>query len=149
MSHTILRGKVVMGKGIAGGHGHLPGTEKYNNTIFRQKKFFIAAGVKGIESVKNATINVDITFRIDKPDYVVKDCEWWVGVKESFIFVKGRMIFDKMPGKDYDILVYYPMKSEIKSHPDSIVEILSEDIEGLTYGDIVTINLADGKVSVI
>lgn len=150
MSDKIfLRGVVVRGLGIAGGSNP---SQKFDHTISRQKKFFIEAGVTGIEKMRDATINIDIypmKMRIDKPDHFVGDCEWWDGVKESFSFVKCKISLDRNPEKVYGALIYYPMPSEIKSHPDSIAEVISEDISGLAYGSEVILEVDAGKISVV
>jgi hypothetical protein len=142
-----LRGRIIEGKGIASGKNVDPETG-LTNTIALQKPFFERAGISGIEDVYPGTINMDISpreFQINTPDHMVSDITWDKGATESFQFIKTRILFDE---KDYAGYIYYPMPSELKSHPDTRIELLAPKIAGLEYGKEIAIFVADGKISV-
>ncbi|MDO8601096.1 MAG: hypothetical protein Q7R46_00260 [bacterium] len=147
MKEIIFEGKIKSGLRIASGLNPDP-TLKLNNTIFKQKKFFVEAGVAGIQNCYNGTINVDIQpyqFKIIKPDYEVT-CEWSPGTVETFWFVGVDI---NLKGKNYDGYIYYPCPSPVKNHKDDTVELLAPKIENLRYGDPISIKIDADKVEQI
>lgn len=147
MKKTILTGRVKEGLRIASGLNPDP-TLKLNNTIFKQKPFFVEAGVKSIQDCYNGTINLEISprqFKIIKPDYQVT-CEWSPGTIETFWLVAAAIIFKN---NRYDGYIYYPCPSPVKSHKDDIVEFLAQKIENLDYGDQGTVEADIAKVELI
>ena len=133
----VLDGTIMRGKGIASGRNIDPDTG-FTSTIARQLPFFKNLGVPNIDKLFPGTININIApreFKIIAPDYEMRDIPWWTELpefKESFWLVKcGVKFHDRI----FDSYIYYPLPSEVKSHPDTTVELLSERIPNLHYGD--------------
>ncbi len=147
MKNIILKGKIVKGYRIASGLNPDPAL-KLNNTIFLQKPFFEKAGIPGISEMYNGTINFDISpqeFKIIKPDYEVT-CEWVKDVIETFWLVETLIEFknEKYPG-----YIYYPCPSAVKNHKDNIVELLTQKIPNLDYGEPLSLQVSDQKIKLI
>lgn len=147
--YVVISGTVRQGLRIGSGLAERPKMTPYgalNDCIRKQKPFFERSGVPNISQMYNGTINLDISpkkFQITNPDYEVKDCEWHPRLKESFWFVAGEAIFK---GQGYEGYIYYPCPSEVKSHPDNLVEILSQKIPDLNYGDSLIFRTSNNKV---
>ena len=142
----IIEGRVIQGKGIASGKNVDPVTG-LTATIAKQFPCFEKEKIPHLSRMYPGTLNVSIDpleFKIKKPDYEITCEEWSPGVTETFQLVQGVVLFEK---RVYPGLIYYPMPSPVKSHDDSKVEIMTEKITNLKYGDIVSFILADGKVS--
>ncbi len=142
----MLRGEVVRGLRAASG---LRSNEKTDlpGTITLQRPFFTSAGVKRAEDWYTGTINITIfpnEFEITKPDYAVT-AEWTLGVIETFWLVD---ITIEHNGKTYPAYVYYPYPSEVKAHPDTLIEILAQKIPDLHYGDVAAIRFQTGRMSI-
>ena len=145
MTDISLEGKVIKGLRIASGMAEKPQDPRLNFTIMKQKPFFERHGIPRITETFNGTLNVDISpkkFKIVKPDHEI-ECEWENEVREKFWFVDGKISFG---GKKYDAYVYYPCPSELKNHSDNIVEILTEKIEGIKYGDRIVFETSGEKI---
>jgi len=150
MSEITLRGKVKQGLRIASGLNADPPIKlgmKLNNTIALQKPFFEEAGIEGISEMYNGTINVDISpleFKIQKPDYEVT-CKWFEELIETFWFVKVLIDYE---GKEYKGYIYYPCPSDVKSHDDDTIELLTQKIPEMVYGKEIVIRVPSGKITV-
>lgn len=148
MRDVILRGKVKKGLRIASGLNPDPPVKlgmKLNDTITLQKPFFEEAGVIGVSEMYSGTINVDIspnTFEILKPDYEIT-CEWFEGLTETFWLVGAFINYDD---KEYKGYIYYPCPSEVKSHDDDVVELLTTKIPGVNYGDAISVKVSGDKI---
>ncbi len=119
-----------------------------DKTVFRQFPFFIEAGVQDVTNMHPGTINVDISpreFSISSPDYEVT-CEWVAGVRETFWLTAATLCFND---HDYKAYIYYPCVSEQHVARDSMMEIITEHIEGIKYGVSVKIVLDTEKTLVI
>jgi hypothetical protein len=155
MSLISVKGIIRPGYGIAS-EGSLKTQELISNiepgkkvivdqTVYRQFPHFIKAGVEGIEKMHPGTINVDISpseFSILSPDYEVA-CEWIEGIKETFWLVKVNLVFSE---RVYPSYVYYPCVSEQHTARNSMIEIISEKIEGIAYGKQVSLSYDDTKI---
>ncbi len=143
MKNLQINGIIIQGLRSASGlNGH-----GGNGTIAKQKPFFELAGVKRVGSWYNGTINVDISpkeFKILKPDHIVT-CEWLPNITETFWLVNVEL---KHNNKFYPSYIYYPCPSEVKAHPDTTIEIITEHIQSLNYGDEVTIIIEDGSIEI-
>jgi hypothetical protein len=146
----FIEGKIIKGKGIASGKNI--DTNDLTNTIGYQLPFFAAAGVP-VDNIRPGTINVGISpheFRIIRPDHTVT-CTWWPGSEktppfpETFRLVEAQVIFES---NTYPGLIYYPMPSAYKSHPDTKIELLAEDIPGIKNEKPIGIQVEDGKLEV-
>lgn len=144
MNGLQLSGEVVKGRQAASG---LQNTEDGIGTISLQKPFFISEGVKRAECLYSGTININIApkeFQIKKPDYTIT-AEWTPGIIETFWLVDVVL---EHKGEEYPAYLYYPCPSMVKAHPDSLIEILTERIPDLAYGDAATIMIPEGLVSI-
>ncbi|MBI3074747.1 MAG: hypothetical protein HYY92_00840 [Parcubacteria group bacterium] len=140
----MILGRVKKGYQIASGLNP-DKTLMLNNTIFLQKPFFISAGIPFADILHNGTVNMNIAPRelsITAPDYEVS-CEWLKGVKETFWFVAVKIIFKN---SRYEGYIYYPCPSEIKSHKDSVIELLAARIPGLGYKNKIAIEIPRKKI---
>ncbi|MBI2098078.1 MAG: hypothetical protein HYT49_00235 [Candidatus Wildermuthbacteria bacterium] len=150
MKEVMVKGKIKQGLRIASGLNPNPPVKlgmKLNNTIALQKPFFEKAGVEGISEMYSGTINVDIspfTFKIVEPDYRVT-CTWFEELTETFWFVKTLIDYER---KEYEGYIYYPCPSDVKSHADDTVELLSVKIPGVAYGMEISICVPGGKIKV-
>lgn len=151
MSEIVIEGVIKKGLRIASGLSKNPKKDSrgivLNNTIFLQKPFFKKAGIPKITKIHNGTINIDISpkkIKILEKDHEVT-CEWLPGVKETFWFVKGVVEFK---GSKYEGYMYYPCPSPIKSHQDNVVEVLTEKIPDLNYGDVLSFVTSEKKVRI-
>ena len=93
----------------------------------------------------NGTINVDISpfkFKILVPDYEIT-CEWFKGLTETFWLVTAHIVYD---GKRYEGYIYYPCPSDVKSHNDDTVELLTQKIPGVAYGNEIIVRVPEGKI---
>jgi len=142
----LLRGTVKKGFQIASGLNPDPSL-KLNNTIALQKPFFEKAAIPHIEKTYNGTINLDISpreFTILSPDHKVT-CEWIHGVTETFWLVEVAIVWKNIRYRGY---IYYPCPSPVKSHDDTVVEILAEKIPDLGYGDTLVVQMHPRKIMV-
>jgi hypothetical protein len=133
----ILSGTIIRGFQSASGQRH---EEKGKGTIGIQKPFFKEAGVERVDSWFEGTLNVSIDpkeFKIIKPDYIVT-AEWQPGTTETFWLVNVEI---KYEGALYPAYVYYPCPSVVKAHPDTLVEVLAEKIEGIKYGEDISLRM--------
>ncbi len=143
LSHN---GKVVKGHQIASGLSST-GKDGLNATVVQQMPFFIKEGIPQIEQMFTGTVNVNLqghTFDITSPTYTVT-CEWHPGVKETFWFVPAIL---GHKDKRYEGYVYFPLPSEIQHRNKEVVELLMPKIDGLVYGDDVTIELPRDTITV-
>jgi hypothetical protein len=140
----MLSGEVARGGRYASGL-HEPERPNETGTIALQRSWFVAAGVESAKDWFTGTINIAIApneFMIMDADYIVL-AEWLPGVFEKFLLV-GVML--RFKNKLYPAHIYYPCPSDLKAHPDSIVEVLAREIPDLHYGDTASVLVPDGKV---
>jgi hypothetical protein len=143
--NTVLYGEVVRGGRYASGL-HEPERPNETGTIALQRPFLLSAGVERAGELYVGTINISIApkeIEIMEPDYMVAS-EWLPGVFETFWLVEITLVFR---GKRYPAYLYYPCPSELKAHPDSTIEVLTEKIEGLAYGEAACLQIPQGKVA--
>lgn len=146
----FIEGKIIPGKGIASGKN--VDANGLTKTIEYQLPFLSAAGVP-VDNIRPGTINVGIApreFKILKPDYTVS-CTWWPGseqtppFEETFSLVNATVLFEKTAYRGF---IYYPMPSKYKSHPDSKIEVLAENIPGVASELPIGLEVKDGKIEV-
>jgi hypothetical protein len=135
-------GTIVKGLGGASGRG-----SGGVGTITRQAKFFDEAGVPRAKQWFQGTININLSceFEIVRPDHVVT-ARWHPDFpthEETFWLVDMTLEFR---GARYPAYLYYPLPSGAKVHPDSTMEVLTQPIEGVSYGDQATVIIPDGRV---
>jgi len=145
MEKISVQGKIARGTRGASGLGD---NEKFIGTIAKQKPYFKSAGVERVDSWYDGTINLKIEskkFKILKPDYIIT-AGWKPDITETFWLVD---VILKYKDKCYPAYVYYPCPSSVKTHPDTIIELLAEEIESLEYGDTASIEFSNDKIKLV
>ena len=131
-------------EGVPGPHG-----EMLIDSFVRQRPFF-EAEIPELKHVWTGTINVNISPRlchILSYDHQIT-CEWHPGIVETFGIVKGVAV--QFGRSQYaPAFIYYPLPSDIHIPRDELIEVLAPRIEGLSYGDRVTLFIPEGKVEIV
>jgi hypothetical protein len=146
---SFFHGIIIEGLRIASGQNPNPPIKlgmTLNNTIALQKPHFHKAGVPNILDMFNGTINVNIApqqFQITQPDHEVT-CTWFENFTETFWLVRAHIVHQDTTQRGY---LYYPCPSEVKSHKDTTMEILTGYIPRVSYGDSVKIYMSNKKVA--
>lgn len=141
------QGIVIKGHGVASGQG---GDPRYpNGTIQMQKPVFAARGVD-LDRYFPGTINVSISphrYAIKQAKHTLRKVRWTMnGITEDFSFCDCNLILSD--GTKRDGLIYYPhpeTKPEHFQSPD-ILEIITYYIDGLSYGDSLTLEINSSQV---
>jgi hypothetical protein len=118
-----------------------------DKTVYRQFPFFRDAGVAGIDHMHPGTINIDVSpreFSIIEPDYRIT-CEWIPGIRETFWLTSVTLIYDE---KEYSGYIYYPCISEQHVARNFMIEVITEKIDGVAYGDDVLLVLDTKSIQV-
>lgn len=158
MTSISIQGVVQPGYGIAS-KGSIKTQELISNiepgkkvivdqTVYRQFPHFIKAGVEGIKLMHPGTINLEISpseFSVIAPDYTVT-CEWIEGIRETFLLTRVELVFKN---QKYLAYLYYPCVSEQHVARNSMMELISYKIEGIAYGESITVVLDSAKVSIM
>jgi hypothetical protein len=146
MSLKKVNGIVQSGHQVASGLGK---SSPYpTGTIAMQTPYFRKLGLD-LSSYYPGTLNISIDplcFTLKQADFAFKNVVWAEGFpSEDFSFVNCTLIFQE---QRYPALLYYPHPETKIQHfqPDGLVEILSEKIEGIGYGDSVVIEYDKNKV---
>ena len=146
MSAITLKGIVVRGHQVAS----QPSEVYPYGTIEKQKPFFRALGLN-LEDCYNGTLNVSIrpnTFKVVKPEFTFEHVEWTdLHPPERFSFSKCALIYK---GARYAGWVYYPHPETKIRHFDnpSVIEILTQHISDIHYGDTVELELDGGEIQI-
>jgi hypothetical protein len=105
-------------------------------TIELQAPVFAQLGLD-LSGAFMGTINVSIEpfcFRFLKPDYTFTDVKWTEShPPENFSFARCSLTFE---GRTYPAWIYYPHPETKISHfhPPSLIEIITQPIDNLSYG---------------
>lgn len=130
--------------GVPGPHG-----EMLKDSFVRQRTFF-EKEIPELKTVWTGTINLNISphsARMNAFDHTIT-CEWHPGITETFGIVSGVTLH--AAGKTYmNCFIYYPMPSDIHTPRYEIIELLAPKVEGLSYGDEITIDVPNGKMSIV
>ncbi|MGF1665011.1 MAG: hypothetical protein ACFCVC_01950 [Acidimicrobiia bacterium] len=143
-----IGGVVVEGHRVASGSNgdpRFPG-----GTIAMQLPHFLALGVD-LRPFHPATINISVaprTVRLAAADVTYRQVRWHpTEPAEDFSFAPCRL---RVGGRVVDALIYWPhpeTKPEHVQTPD-ILELLAPHIDGLAYGDPVTVETAAGTITI-
>ena len=142
---NTVTGAVVQGHQVASGRAI--DSPYPHGSILMQKPFFRLSGLD-LERYHSATINLDISpfhFTIIKPDYHFAQVAWTDGIVEDFSFVQCEIMVDKTR---YSAMIYYPHPETKPAHlhDTSTLEVLSEYISDLNYGDEIQVIVDSNKV---
>lgn len=119
-------------------------------TIALQMPFFRALGLD-LSPYFLGTLNVSIAphrFKLLQPDYTFPQVQWIADfAPETFSFLSCKLQFQQTW---YDSLVYYPHpETKINHFQDpSILEMIAPPIDGIGYGDTVTLSLPEGAIAI-
>jgi hypothetical protein len=147
---TRVRGLVVSGHGVASGlcnDPRFPG-----GTIALQKPVFRQHGLN-LDYYFSGTINLSIApllYQVKQARHRFRGLRWSdQAAAEDFSFIDCRLL---LKGRTrLEGMVYYPhpeTKPEHFQSPD-ILEILTYPIEGLTYGDTLTIEVDPKQIKLL
>lgn len=137
--NKFLTGILVRGHQVASG----PSAAYPYSSLEKQKPFFKALGLD-LSPYFNGTLNISISpyiFQMTKPEFTFPLVEWTgLHPPETFSFSRCKVIFKsiKYPG-----WVYYPHPETKKNHfqDRSLLEVISHEVAGVRYGDILEVEL--------
>ena len=136
-----ITGKVIPGHGVASGQNGNPRFP--GGTIRMQQSAFAARGLN-LNSFFPGTINVSIQpyrFRVKQAKHTFKQVKWADTPPEDFSFFDCRILLKT--GHWNSGLIYYPHPETKPEHfqDPTTLEVLTEFIEGLTYGMTISLGL--------
>ena len=146
-TRTSARGVVVAGHGVASGRS--ASSPFSAGTIALQAPRFAEHGLD-LSGYHHATINIDLApfaLRLVAPRWRFDDVAWTeVHPPETFSFVECSLTH---AGRTVAALIYHPHPETKPMHhqPGTVAEVLAPFVEGLAYGDEVTVTLADGQAA--
>ena len=146
MNTIILKGIVVQGHRVAS----QPSDVYPYGTIEKQKPFFKELGLD-LDHFYNGTLNLSISpssFEMTSPETAFEHVEWTdLHPPETFSFSRCTLIYR---GVRYAGWVYYPHPETKIRHFEnpSIIEILTQHIPDIHYGDEVEIELNHDEITV-
>ena len=146
MNTITVKGIVVKGHRVAS----QPSDVYPYGTLEKQKPYFKALGLN-LEAYYNGTLNISIspnTFKMTKPEITFEHVEWTdLHPPETFSFSRCTLIYQ---GVRYDGWVYYPHPETKIRHFEnpSIIEILTQHVPDIHYGDEVEIDLNRDEITV-
>ena len=149
MKYRKLEAVINLGHQIASGKAIDSPYPK--GSIEMQAPYFKANGLD-LDGYFLGTLNLSISpnkFVVKKPDFHFRDVVWAEGFpSEDFMFVRCDIQYKD---KTYGGFVYYPdPKTKIGHFQDeSTIEVISEYIEGIAYGDDVVLFLDLERINVI
>ena len=142
---SVVRGVVVRGHGVASGKAgdaRFPG-----GTIAMQAPYFKALGLD-LAGYHLGTINVDCTplrFEPGPDAYLFERVKWHPEMPaETFSIARAVIVHH---GVRHPALIYLPHPETKAEHfqPGGVAEIIATRIDGLAYGDAVTLETAPGQ----
>ena len=140
---------ICKGHGVASGKAKDP---RYpNGTIKAQYEHFLEKGLD-LGQYFLGTINLDIAphfFKVKKPKYFLENVNWSKYIPpENFYFFDVSL---HLKNVTYKGLIYMPdplTKAEHFQNP-TILELLLPKIDGLTYGDVVMVDVDDEQIELL
>lgn len=150
----ILEGTISEGYQLASGlSGNSPfsdGTIKLQSPFFKSRGFDLE---KEIPELYWGTLNVDCSpakLELVTADYTFENINWSDQVNaETFSFLRATLcLFDH----EYQGFIYYPhpeTKPSLNAHSYHCLEFIGPKIENITYGDKVSLKIADDSVRLI
>jgi hypothetical protein len=151
MKKKKITGKVTQGYRIASGLNKEgipgPGGIILKESFPRQRGFF-EKEIPEMKEMWTGTINVNISPRTHTMlafDHEIT-CEWHPGITETFGIVKNVTLI--RDGKEYPAMIYYPFASDIHIPRLDTIEVLAPKVEGLKYGETVSLLVPEDKISI-
>ena len=146
MNTITVKGIVVKGHRVAS----QPSDVYPYSTLEKQKPYFKDLGLN-LKAYYNGTLNISISpnmFKMTKPEITFEHVEWTdLHPPETFSFSRCTLIYQ---GVRYDGWVYYPHPETKIRHFEnpSIIEILTQHVPDIHYGDEVEIDLNRDEITV-
>ncbi len=143
-----MSGRVVEGYGVASGQAD--DTPYPAGSIALQLPHFRARGLD-LGHLHPATINVEIDARgfvMRDPAYRFERIPWFTRLTEDFSFSRCQLSFGN---RRYDGWVYHPHPETKPGHQQgtNIVEVITSWIDGIAYGDTVTLYLDSLEIDIL
>jgi len=142
--------KAIVTEGHRVASGRAEDSPYPDSSIRMQSPYFNKHGVE-LDSYYAATLNLSIApyqFKIVSPEFTVRSIQWAEGFPaEDFSFSKCEVVFG---GKTYDGLVYYP-HPETKIghfHSRSLIEVITQYIPNIEYGDEVELKINEEEIEI-
>lgn len=146
MHFKHLPGMLVRGHQVAS----RPSKEYPYSSLEKQKPYFKSLGLDLYEFF-NGTLNISIaplTFEMTAPELTFPLVQWTdLHPPETFSFSRCKVIFREV---EYSGWVYYPHPETKKSHfqNPSLVEVITYEIPGVHYGDMLEVALNIDEITV-
>lgn len=127
-----------------------PSKEYPYSSLEKQKPYFKSLGLDLYEFF-NGTLNISIaplTFEMTAPELTFPLVQWTdLHPPETFSFSRCKVIFREV---EYSGWVYYPHPETKKSHfqNPSLVEVITYEIPGVHYGDMLEVALNIDEITV-
>lgn len=145
---TTVCGGVIPGHGIASGRA--ANSPYPHGSVAMQMPFFAALGLN-LQGYWPGTLNVSIaphTWELLRADHCFEHLAWThLHPPETFSFVAVQLIWRSQRSAAW---LYRPHPETKAAHHQapSVMEIIAPRLEGLAYGDAVTLEFAHGAVLV-
>ena len=150
MQFKTVVGTVVRGHGVASGQNRNPrfpgGTIQMQKSVFAERGLYLDAYFSG-------TLNVSIHPRryiVKQAKHTFRQVKWADDAPpEDFSFFDCRMVFNT--GQRVNGLVYYPHPETKPEHfqDPGTLEVLTEFVEGLSYGITVGLELDPRQLLIV
>ena len=142
-----VHGIVIAGHRVAS----QPSEDYPYSTIEKQKPYFKERGLD-LDAYFTGTLNISITpLRFDpiRPEFSFPDVAWTdLHPPEHFSFSRCTIRFQE---REHTGMVYYPHpETKIRHQQDPcVIEVMTEHIPGISYGDHVVLSLNTNEILII
>ncbi len=137
------------------GHGVASGKSKTSpyprGTIEMQTPHFQRRGLD-VSNFFPGTLNLSIApyiFKCVNPEYTFRSVHWAEGFSsEDFSFSQCELLYRNSSFNGY---IYYPHPETKINHfqSDSLIEVISEKIPEIQYGDVVTLKYQEQEIDIV
>lgn len=145
----LIKTIVMEGHGVASGKAKNSPYPK--GTIEMQTPHFQRLGLD-VSNFFSGTLNLSIApyvFKCVNPEYTFRSVNWAEGFSsEDFSFSQCELIYRTDSFTGY---IYYPHpQTKIGHfHSNSLIEVISEEIPGIQYGDVVTLKYQAKEIDIV
>ena len=127
-----------------------PSTAYPYSSLEKQRPYFKALGLD-LSPYFTGTLNISIApleFAMIQPEFTFPLVEWTdLHPPETFSFSRCKIRFK---GKSHEGWVYFPHPETKKTHfqNPSLIEVITFEVEGIQYGDVLEVKVNSGEISV-
>ena len=127
-----------------------PSTAYPYSSLEKQRPYFKALGLD-LSPYFTGTLNISIApleFAMIQPEFTFPLVEWTdLHPPETFSFSRCKIRFK---GKSHEGWVYFPHPETKKTHfqNPSLIEVITFQVEGIQYGDVLEVKVNSGEISV-